>query len=1296
MKLKYYLYFILCVICTQVHAQGYWVYVADTTVVINYHGTVTTVDENMNFQTQSGNSTSWQLSERVVYPFKNLWDRPLGYQDSQVEITAVISSLDNHHVTITIHRQPCDAKGNPTGKEKIDVLKPEWKIPLQMVQVGNESDFQLEQKTTFNDQIIYKYLNPDDPDVMSSNPSVRFIYAGFPDQLKMDKSPSSSTIYDLLTQRGRKNEDAWLSYERKDKDHDGLTNTFIPNIRTFKHKGEITENTIVDFMVTTSYEIRFAAASSYQLKWDIETHYYYRFVKDGEADITIVQDASADEGESTGGQLPPWMTPTIISVTVGYVIYKTTTGRKGKKGKKSKKKKEDPKSVFQLILQKDFGNTLLVGDDPQWVGVRVEETTEKGEKIDRPDLTQLVSIDSGDFIEIKGTPKFNGKYMLAQVVVPETTEAVYPEKEWISFRISSAEFTFTNKIRFRIQSNCGIIFADEGLTFVAYDNATQYMEIIVSGLGDKPQVSFTLDGDKSSFKDATLELVDPTCHLYRFTITECSKTRDFVPGMMDLCNCTIQATNGFTTVEETFGIYNFYQGLRMEISALGAYLVPSQEDPGKYSPVEEDIYLYLYTYDPESRRVKTSIPDDDPVFKFIDIEGSEILADENGEEVKNPCERLQFGTRIDNVDETTNQMHYKVSSHTGFLVAPNRSRAKVIVSMAWGGKTFTAEREVSVISMPYRQIKSDADLIKFEKLDAQCETNLTRIEYELWFNEDLTEMRPILHKVQALRDGYDPAFGYYMPDYERIVEIYKKYYTGAYGSVAANREVMGLKEQLSEAAMMTVGDINESGLGIALRIGCGILTSGQSEFVFAPLSALGHMKKYVDNGGDSIYEGFKVGVKEFLKDELIGAGIGLGAKIGTVVGAKVLKGSYNLIKAGVTAAASKVRIPASSWASFKYAKNLSNAAKTLKSSISRAQSSAKKTILSVRKNLDNVSEFLQRDVAYVSGRRQGLLKVKKFEQAMKAGRPQSEIDELVQAIQKDKHAMNQLKDPKGAFSNVTRAQFNHEMDKVYDKAIGNAQKRLSQANGGLPVRVKQATGNNLDDLRAGRTVSMDKDVTFEMYKDGKWVDIREEVAAPIYENEFFKVCRKVDPVDAEAAKEFAKQMDQSVVDMFGNESYGTWDDLMRLMNASRAGEKLDNIVKVTKTMKFKSEHWFKLGEEARQVGNKLLAKGEGQAALYAFQQSEALIEEGVRQATKQFDRIILPRIENALSKGKNVDYERLIEKVEILKSLGLGKNGCTGTTVAEMEIILEKGYKTNAIGIVNEITDLLKKLDNMV
>ena len=160
--------------------------------------------------------------------------------------------------------------------------------------------------------------------------------------------------------------------------------------------------------------------------------------------------------------------------------------------------------------------------------------------------------------------------------------------------------------------------------------------------------------------------------------------------------------------------------------------------------------------------------------------------------------------------------------------------------------------------------------------------------------------------------------------------------------------------------------------------------------------------------------------------------------------------------------------------------------------------------------------------------------------------------------------------------------------------------------------------------------------------------------------------------------------DQAVVHgKFGLESYG--DDLARIIDPTRQTEKLVDAKRIADTYLYKCELWLKRGMKAHETAEQLLKHGYTDEALHVLGYGEALIEEGLRQNVKQFNRILTPRIEAALAKGAKLDFKSLMAKVRILEGLGNPPpKGVPSISLEQARTILEDQFGTTIDKVVEE------------
>lgn len=216
------------------------------------------------------------------------------------------------------------------------------------------------------------------------------------------------------------------------------------------------------------------------------------------------------------------------------------------------------------------------------------------------------------------------------------------------------------------------------------------------------------------------------------------------------------------------------------------------------------------------------------------------------------------------------------------------------------------------------------------------------------------------------------------------------------------------------------------------------------------------------------------------------------------------------------------------------------------------------------------------------------------------------------------------------------------------------------------------------------SVGRDRDVTYVIKtKDGKELgDIGHNMSKNPYEQEFWKssgkgeLPRKPDgSVDLDAVHSHAHEMDQTVTSKGHTEAYNTGEVQLNDFLDKGKTPTITRIEDVKDTVSWKSEEWFR---EA--AANKNPVIGSRQAA------------EGMRQATKQYDDLVLSRVKQYGLSPKNVP-PRLQTSMDIFRkvkdgSMSVGQAEAAlkaiGTTkeraVKDMATFLEGMEKTTGVG----------------
>jgi hypothetical protein len=1121
------------------------------------------------------------------------------------------------------------------------------------------------------------------------------------------------------------------------------------------------------------------SGAQYKNYFSASTRYYYRFHGQAFVETENVKPASKTRGEDDGSDIPWEIFLIPPGAYVGWRIIKNRNKKKKKEEEEPEKtddedeeeeKEEERVSSYRMIIWKDFEDTLVLDDAPVKVGARIEEITPDGDPIDRPDLAKLITI-SGTINAKVHSQKMEGIYMMGMVTAEREADGSCPDMAQVTFALNAPAGRFLNRIEFKVDDAAAIL-VEPAITFAAGQGKTLFMEFYLYGAAESPEgLEVTLEEAGYQHFSADLEQSDENPDLFRINLTEFGD--DKAPaGTLEKYECTIRVTprRNRPEVTETFIINRIHLGFRVELKALKGYLVELESTPDhdilpprgskrRKKPAESRIDMMLVTVDDLDGDKIGPVPpskfDKAPEFRFEDdFTNSTLFVDKapgahyvptagdlvqyedlffrdpTGENVQSPCDLLKF--KYEYVGMMPDGSFYGVIRLTnGFLVPPNRSHAKVTVTVTWHGQEFKEELVVPLNSQPYRdvEIPPGSDPIRaydqYLQEDQRRYENLLDLQRKIVLDHRFAELRPLFYKITVMLEGHDKVFGYDDADYENIMQIFKKFASGEIGTYFAVKQTVSPDDEDFDAAIATIAAMDKSIPVIICRIGLGIMTGGASEVVLTPISALAEMKEYVDKGGDSVWGGFAQISVKLIAMELLFAGVGKGfskfkqwradraAKLKDLA-TKTKKITDSSKKALEATRVNKIIGNRPAFSSAPQADKIGNAAKKVKETLKNAKDLADDATNSVRKLADVAddvaggagnkakslitSEMRKRSAQLA--RDDGRKIVDEFKRVMNnPTATKEEMRKATLALQGNKSAQNILRTQP---SDLLRANYNAQMKQIYEELDPQVIKRLQQkikVKGYLvenpEIRVfKGATGNDASALEWGKKIGADRDVTYQIKgRDGKWYDIGEELMEDAYSEAFNEMQYKFIPTDNLERLKTIIKADQAVVHgKFGLESYG--DDLARIIDPTRQTEKLVDANRIAETYLYKCQEWLKRGAKAHETAEQLLKHGYTDEALHVLGYGEALIEEGVRQNVKQFNRILVPRIEAAVAKGAKLDYKSLMAKVRILEGLGNPPpKGVPSVSLEEARAILESRFGTSIEKVVEECADAVKDVN---
>ena len=1003
-------------------------------------------------------------------------------------------------------------------------------------------------------------------------------------------------------------------------------------------------------------------------------------VKVSEGDIT----ASAEDDTEAPDEKGPWGTAIPIAVgagIIGYLTHLINKLRKRRKGNAKDQQDEDNSDdnddedddddeepdQLEMRFYKDFDGTLITGDAAQRVSACIVRHPAKGGEWVDENLTRQIEITSADnYLEVEDDGMVNG-WRSCFVSAPQDDNP--PEEGVVKFRLSVDRGTYTNRVHFRIEKG-EIQFGQENLTIPAQYESVLELPFLVPGFeGENGVTAYITDseGNKGDYGVDVYWDDQKKHHFARILDNVKDPAKDEgIPGQYLTYTLHVEAKNDRGThLEGTLPVLRFYMGLAVEFKdkgEIGCYI--TEYDPMKhrtrpelrikaggkqYMSQENQAILTLYDYDISRNTLLKISPI--PLRK----DGFTVKAkDESKQEFVDKL-GLQMEALTDRCDEGRLCL---IRSLKGVLDAPNRIDAECIIKVEYQGpndrepKIYTCTHAIRLASQPRREVQDMNSAEAFMKEDQHTYDRLMHIIESVVQTGQLNRMFPLVKYTEMQLEGYDATYGYDKRNVNRIRSTYARLVMGDIGGVDEELPPeLGIKDELEwwfEAIKQVEKDI-----GFIGRIVAGVGSWGLSELIFMPVDFAEEIREYVyDKNGDSMLKMFWIGIKN-------GAFMVLGA-----TGAASTIKAKNLTRQGMREAIQNAKKgfekPYNTLKGWLFRES---AEKSLEAT--RRASSVAEMRLNAAKNAPRLPGDLNLDKAMATGRANAAEKVKNLRAAIEMAEQNGEWtnvalkNRLILEVQGDKQAMYMLKNASSKYD-VVRKELNGTLKNIYEITDAKSIAELSKKYPGRKIQVMNATSSKADMLASGKTITMDRDITYYFVDENNVTHyLPHEEVVEVYNRNFYETTRRFtsksnviadsSASSAEVYGRYAKGKDQTVIQdvLHDNESFGV--DWEKLADKSRHGEALTNPTKVGDAMTFKGYDRFQSAEKMLKEAETITNEAER-----LLVQSEAVNEymEGLRQMAKEFNNFVKPYdIARYKVNGTSMIPQHMREAVEMVEEM---------------------------------------------
>ena len=1001
-------------------------------------------------------------------------------------------------------------------------------------------------------------------------------------------------------------------------------------------------------------------------------------------DVQVGEDgmvASAEDDTDAPDDEGPWGTLIPIGVSAGIIGYLTYLANKYRRRRKAAKDEdpedsdegdedddeEDDPDQLEMRFYKNFDGTLITGDAGRRVSACIVRHPAKGPEWVDENLTRQIEITSNDnYLVVDDDGMVNG-WRSCFVSAPQDDNP--PEEGVVKFRLSVDRGTYTNRVHFRIEKG-EIQFGQENLTIPAQYESVLELPFLVPGFEGENGVTAYITDSEGNEGDYGVDVYWDAQKKHHFAhirdnVKDPAKDEG-IPGQYLTYTLHVEAKNDRGThLEGTLPVLRFYMGLAVEFKdkgEIGCYI--TEYDPMKhrtrpelriragkrqYMSQENQAILTLYDYDISRNTLLKISPI--PLRK----DGFTVKAkDESKQEFVDKL-GLQMEALTDRCDEGRLCL---IRSLKGVLDAPNRIDAECIIKVEYQGpndrepKIYTCTHAIRLASQPRREVQDMNSAEAFMKEDQHTYDRLMHIIESVVQTGQLNRMFPLVKYTEMQLEGYDATYGYDKRNVNRIRSTYARLVMGDIGGVDEELPPeLGIKDELEwwfEAIKQVEKDI-----GFIGRIVAGVGSWGLSELIFMPVDFAEEIREYVyDKNGDSMLKMFWIGIKN-------GAFMVLGA-----TGAASTIKAKNLTRQGMREAIQNAKKgfekPYNTLKGWLFRES---AEKSLEAT--RRASSVAEMRLNAAKNAPRLPGDLNLDKAMATGRANAAEKVKNLRAAIEMAEQNGEWtnialkNRLILEVQGDKQAMYMLKNASSKYD-VVRKELNGTLKSIYEITDAKSIAELSKKYPGRKIRVMNATSSKAEQLASGKTITMDRDITYYFVDENNVTHyLPHEEVVEVYNRNFYETTRRFtsksnviadsSASSAEVYGRYAKGKDQTVIQdvLHDNESFGV--DWEKLADKSRHGEALTNPTKVGDAMTFKGYDRFQSAEKLLQEAETITNEAER-----LLVQSKAVNEymEGLRQMAKEFNNFVKPYdIARYKVNGTSMIPQHMREAVEMVEDM---------------------------------------------
>lgn len=338
------------------------------------------------------------------------------------------------------------------------------------------------------------------------------------------------------------------------------------------------------------------------------------------SDVIVETNAENNVGETNVS------IPTVIVIGIAGVAVAVAGSSK------QSNKSSIPKSHYQMVLYKDFNDSIRYDKPAVFVQARIIEISAENQTVQRDDLTSKIEIFNDDGILTLGSAFMNGQYKAVSVEANSISGKPKADSTVIQFKFTGEGGSFRNDVRFRLVGEPYIKFDEQGdyLTMdcpmILGDQNNYTVPFSLHDFIEVPKLTIKPQ-DNSPF-DTRIERIDDD-H-YELILHNLSQKPEGTKSSSSIYSVEVHADTKDDHVHNTFRVSLYPEGLSVSLvkideddnALFGVYSDKESDDENKVLPTRFKVELVISETDSKGRPRASRVNASEYTIDFKPLEGT--------------------------------------------------------------------------------------------------------------------------------------------------------------------------------------------------------------------------------------------------------------------------------------------------------------------------------------------------------------------------------------------------------------------------------------------------------------------------------------------------------------------------------------------------------------------------------------------------------------------------------------------------------------------------------------------------